>query len=325
MQIMQNSKKYDENEIKATIKIQNAWRIRTAYLNNRESVKDYCITQPIVVDRDKIEEQYKSIVCDDILSEIPEELRKYFDIVSHDTFLENLKKSFSMALKDIGNEAYSFMYTNNIQGENTQRKSEHWVVGELLKEDVRFQPKKPTQQNCEAKLLNKPEQKHILVFDDASYSGTQISDFIRNSMAKDENLKGCVIHFVIPFMSKDARDMIQNAIKESPSININNIKIHSSGQIFHINERLEEGSDAERELLENFEARETDLNILYAINYTTILAHKQADALSLGRKAAKNPEGSIALYKNPETRMDFKDYWENRKIRSSICQGSKTS
>ncbi|MEM6602490.1 MAG: hypothetical protein AAF621_00415 [Pseudomonadota bacterium] len=271
---------------KAASAIQRAVRLKNKYKGHRDKVRDWPNPSPVVTSPPPRPER------DEVLSEVPEELRKYYHLVSHDSFIAHLRLSFSMALKEIGSRPYTYMYISNMLGDEIARKSEHWVVGELLKEDIRFQPKPPPEQGFRSRLIEEPSAKDILIFDDASYSGEQLFSSLAYRVLKDKKLEECNLHIVVPFMSDDAKNMIGEAQKVNTSIAL---KIHSSAQIMHISERMPP------ELQKS--AKETKLE------YLTVFAHKQADETSLG-DAAKYENGSIADYKHPSTRQDFKDYWD---------------
>lgn len=281
-------------------KYQRLYKCKKKLPEYREFLRkwDPSIIQPVVTDIPPTPKR------NDVLSEVPENLRKYYHIASHDTFLYHLNKSWKKALDAIKDEPYGLLYvspTDNI-------KSEHWVAGLLLHHNPTFQPLSPPKRNYNlddkehydldfSNVIQKP--KHYVVVDDAAYSGEQIYINLCETIdqlydALDIPLN---IHVVIPFMSHDAKKNIENIYRD----NSIKISLYSSAIIIHVDEQKSSMSDNEKKYVAS-----------HFLNFMTIFSHKQADDISLG-KAAKDVCGSVALYSKPETRKTFIEYLEEGK------------
>lgn len=111
-------------------------------------------------------------------------------------------------------------------------------------------------------------------------------------------------------MSTEAENLIEEISNQYPSVTVN---IHSSAKIWHIRERLDDMNDREKEIAKLPQYRRHK-----PLSHLTILAHKHADKTSLGiaSYSPHDPDentGSVADYKNSETRTDYFDYWKKTK------------
>jgi hypothetical protein len=301
---LSSSLKKEQARTQAQVTISTTWKKHKNLKIYRESLKEWdaSITQPVITEKPSTPNR------NDVLSEIPESIRKYYHIVSHDTFLYHLNKSLNKALEAIKDEPYRLL---NVSPSNNIR-SEHWVAGLLLRHNPTFQPLPPPKREYYEEdksfynldFLNvSPEPKHYVVVDDAAYTGMQmsqnISDFISDIPQElKESSNGLNIHVVIPFVSHNAKQEIE-AINAESSRGTIKVSLYASAQIMHIDEQKLLMTDVEKKLCKELE-------------YMTIFSHKQADDISLG-KAAKEFRGSTALYSKPETRQTFIEYLEEQK------------
>ncbi len=301
---------------KAQITISKAWKkyknLKT-YKKCKENLPEYheslkkwdtSIIQPVVTDIPPTPKR------SDVLAKIPDNIRKYYHIASHDTFLHHLNKSWDMALNVIKDKPYHLLCVSL----SDKIKSEHWVAGSLLQHNPTFQPLPPPKRQCDSQhdifydidCSNViPEPKHYVVVDDAAYTGNQIYWNLKNIIPQLSEKKNTPvnIHVVIPFTSNDARKQIQSIVGKDEQITLS---LYSSAIIIHTDEQKVSMSDTEKKY--------ADFNCL---QYMTIFSHKQADDISLG-KAAKEHQGSVALYAQPETRKTFIAYLEEQKNKNQL-------
>ncbi len=295
---------------KAQITISKAWKkhknLKT-YKKCKENLPEYheslkkwdtSIIQPVVTGIPL------TPVRNDVLSNIPENLRKYYDIVSHDTFSYHLNKSWKKALYAIKDEEYRLLYVM----EKDKIKSEHWIAGLLLQNNPTFQPFPPPKRQYSSRDKTtydldcsnvSPKVKHYVVVDDAAYTGVQMSINLYETIyqLRQAHTIPLEIHVVIPFISNNAKKEIEDLNEE----NLTNVFLYSSAQIQHI--------DKQKLLMTDAEKTDADSNEL---EYMTIFSHKQADYQSLG-DAAKEHKGSVALYSKPKKRKTFIAYLEEQR------------
>jgi predicted nucleic acid-binding Zn-ribbon protein len=254
--------------------------------------------QPVIV------KSTPKTVPDDALSSIHPSLHKYFDKVSHQTFLTELGKTWEKAYKSIGSEkfdlvfGYSYGLGYATEGLSLKPKSEHWVAGLLLSNHKNFRPNlvyslfcedesdgssvetenqddsslntandgsSVNTENDDSSVKSGSFSKNIVIVDDASYSGTQISATIIDLQPPAQTH----LHIVVPYISNIALNKLKETIDDSHS---SKFSIYSTKSIKHI-------TDIEIEEEINDPVASCQIKEL---GHLTIFSHKIADSDSIG-------------------------------------------
>ena len=180
-----------------------------------------------------------------------------------------------------------------------------WVTMHALPY-LKYPPKDIALIDCGSSIntLNNITTIKYVMFDDASYSGSQISEIIEG-MSNEETLKNP--HLIVPFMTDASCAKIRKATEGNCWI-AEHKKMASLQHIFTKKEELKIIVDAHKGYPDGF-----------ANNLTlTYFDHKVADAFSLsplisrGYKIDDNKTG-ISFIENPDTPYKNKDWWSRKK------------
>ena len=124
--------------------------------------------------------------------------------ISYNIFKKYLKKTFLEMLKTLQPSTLQFLILSDNVKVSFENKSGFWVYQHILEYIGKYNHKIIT--NIKDVDYNLP----IIIIDDASYSGSQISSFIE--LFSNTN---CDIYIMIPFISNTAIDVITTTFKES--------------------------------------------------------------------------------------------------------------
>jgi hypothetical protein len=138
--------------------------------------------------------------------------------VTHEKFLKELKnciENFNRYLDTQQDKSYSIVIPGN------HEKSALWVTS-LAADFLKYPPSKiimNSDPNYE-QFISESNMKNVVLFDDASYSGIQMSGYLEKILEKSPN---STVHAIIPFISESAIDRIYDTLSEST-----NYKLYSS-------------------------------------------------------------------------------------------------
>jgi len=211
--------------------------------------------------------------CDNEIKEIATEFIFITKYISYNTFLTELFKSVDEMLEryKISNINVLQFYLSNNDNENYIYKSGFWVFNHIkayiqlyINPYIKNKFKIINENDINKFNLNIP----VIIADDASYSGSQISIYI-----EDFTNKTCNIFILIPFISKKAIKMINIAFKENKingGIYFNEI---SNFIMMPIHELMEEEKIIK--LFKYYSINGTNIN-----QYPIYFDHKVADSYS---------------------------------------------
>jgi len=296
--------------------------LRTYLRNkNREISLDNIVPRPLLdnaVDQKTAERWISSLPTQ--VSPFAEYMLKGIRHVDQAAFEFKLEKAMEEFLATIGDESFAVLNLN-------AEKSNDWVY-ELAREKGLPEPSHVVgmlEDKTKLKqMIEEGKIKHVVIFDDASYSGSGLADLFHN-LVKPIGMKGYDLHIVIPFMSKKAKE---NFVRNKKII-FGDVNLHIFQQktIGTVGERLQQGfrsGELSPESIARFyDHFETHLGKIdqFALTY---FQHKIADYESVWHILFNGEIGSTREYDTqtniqfiPETKEPYKeDYisWVKQRV-----------
>lgn len=262
------------------------------YHKNRENSKKWSL-QPIVTpDPEPLNKD--NLFCGIENADI---IKKYFTVVPYQDFISNLNNTWQEAAKNLKDKQYIAIC--EVSDDDPKPKSNIWVTGLLLKHNRNFQPDNIYNVDNIDSLYKKTvrECKDIVMADDASYSGLQITLTLS---VIPENMKNWNIHIVVPYMSDEAKTSIKESIEEH---GLESVKLYSSQTINNIKDIKIHDEDIEHK---DFLHKNLSNLILFD--------HKIADCVSLGVLLTPLEEYDNPVYKIKDNLKKYYDYYREHEV-----------
>ena len=159
--------------------------------------------------------------CDNNIREIAKEFLDKTVYISENKFDEYLLKSFTEML-----EIYEFKTLQFFNPENNPNKSNYWVINKLMKFIT-----DDTYSIIISDNINDFDSTYpIIIADDASYSGSQICNYIEDYI----DVKKYKLFILIPFISKIAIERISNFSKDINFIEKNRYELKPLTELMEI-------------------------------------------------------------------------------------------
>ena len=152
------------------------------------------------------------------------------DIISYDELKEALAVCCHQLNELLGDQQYSLGFV--------PEKSQQWIAEHALPH-LKKLPQTYFQNEADGGITAegargyqeevKTDQKHFVIFDDCSYSGTQLFGLIeglKKAAGKTHKDEKCHLYLVVPFLSETAENYIQNFNKLALIQGLGNLQIH---------------------------------------------------------------------------------------------------
>lgn len=159
--------------------------------------------------------------CDNNIREIAKKFLDKTEYISENKFDEYLLKSFNEML-----EIYEFKTLQFFNPENNPNKSNYWVINKLLK----FITDDTYSIIVSDNISDFDSTYPIIIADDASYSGSQICNYIEDYI----DVKKYKLFILIPFISKIAIERISNFSKDIKFIEKNRYELKPLTELMEI-------------------------------------------------------------------------------------------
>ncbi len=182
--------------------------------------------------------------------ELNDPLEKGANFISYERFRNALRNSFSQTLTTIlSSQKNSYIVVDDEEGRST-----NWTVSHIL-DIMSIHPPHAIIKRAEISnyLKKHPEIQHLVMMDDAAYSGRQVGSYIRdfgNELKNQQNSLSSTpnplnLHICIPYLSKYARENIQ---KESNKVGLIS-SFSPSGTLLSFDEKVHLGYFSQKKMI----------------------------------------------------------------------------